>query len=179
VGLASVGLFWFGVIARGQETLPQPKEVFRLESEATLIERMVQGSKSGDNPLKLKYDFVFPDYPAVPKAVDISRRWEPLAEIVEPPYVCYHRLYFEQINSERYGWDLGVFHPLLSAGIFYFDVATLPYHAGTEPLRRYECNTGYYLPGDPVPLLLYPPELSLTGAAAEAAVIGLGFVMFP
>jgi len=99
--------------------------------------------------------------------------------MVEPPYVCYRRLYFEQINSERYGWDLGLGYPLLSAGVFFWDVALLPYHAFTEPFRRYECNAGYCLPGDPVPLLLYPPELNLPGALAEAAVISLGFAIFP
>jgi hypothetical protein len=46
-------------------------------------------------------------------------------------------------------------------------------------LRRYECNAGYYLPGDPMPFLLYPPELSFSGALAEAAIIGLGFAIFP
>jgi hypothetical protein len=159
--------------------LPDPKRVFRLESEPSLLERMAQEAKTGENPLGVKYQFVNPDYPPVSKEKFLVRSWEPLAEWVEPPYVCYRRLYFEQINSERYGWDLGLGHPLLSAGIFYWDVAWLPYHAFTEPFRRYECNTGYGLPGDPMPLLLYPPELNLPGALAEAAVIGLGFVMFP
>lgn len=158
---------------------PDPKRVFRLETEAELTQRLIQNSKTGENPLELKYPFVFPDYPAVTKEKFVARHWDPLTELVEPPYVCYRRLYFEQINSERYGWDLGLGQPLLSAGIFFSDVALLPYHAFTEPLRRYECNAGYYLPGDPVPLLLYPPELSLTGALAEAAVIGSGFAIFP
>ena len=191
-GLALVCSFLFGAATRGQETppkprkaseqyppLPDPQRVFRLESEDTLTERMAREAQRGVNPLKLKYDFVRPDYPAVPKEEYVARPWEPLTEIVEPPYVCYRRLYFEQINSERYGWDFGLVHPLVSAGIFYFDVATRPYHAAEDPLRRYECDTGYFLPGDPVPLLLYTPELSWPGVLAEAAVIGLGFVMFP
>jgi hypothetical protein len=109
----------------------------------------------------------------------VPRQWAPMSEIVEPAYVCYGRLYFEQINSERYGWDLGPLQPLLSAGIFYFDVAFLPYHMGTEPCRWYECSAGYCLPGDPVPLLLYPPELSATGALAEAGTVGLLLMIFP
>ncbi len=158
---------------------PDPQRVFRLESQSELIERMVRESKTGENPLGLKYPFDYPDYPALSKEEFAIRQWEPLTEMVEPPYVCYRRLYFEQINSERYGWDLGLGHPLLSAGVFFWDVAWLPYHAFTEPFRRYECNAGYCLPGDPVPLLLYPPELNLPGALAEAAVIGLGFAIFP
>jgi hypothetical protein len=70
-------------------------------------------------------------------------------------------------------------HPIISAGVFYLDVLTMPYHVGTEPLRTYECNTGYPLPGDPVPLLLYVPQPSLTGLAAEAATIGVLSVVFP
>jgi hypothetical protein len=159
--------------------VPDPKRIFRLESESHLTDRMIQDSKTGENPIEQKYTFVHPDYPAVTKEKYEFRRWEPLTELVEPPYVCYRRLYFEQINSERYGWDLGLGHPLLSAGIFFTDVALLPYHAFTEPFRRYECNAGYYLPGDPVPLMLYPPELNAPGLLAEAAVIGLCFAIFP
>jgi hypothetical protein len=158
---------------------PDPQRVFRLESQAELIERMIRGSKTGENPLNLKYDFLYPDYPAPSKESFALRQWAPLTEMIEPPYVCYHRLYFEQINAERYGWDLGIGHPLLSAGIFYLDVALLPYHVFTEPLRRYECNAGYCLPGDPVPLMLYPPNLNVPGILAEAAAVGLCFVIFP
>ena len=160
-------------------TTPDSQRVFRLESQAELMERMVRDSKTGENPVNLKYEFQYPDYPPPSKETFIARQWAPLTELVEPPYVCYHRLYFEQINAERYGWDLGLGHPLLSAGIFYLDVALLPYHVFTEPLRRYECNAGYYLPGDPVPLMLYPPNLNVPGILAEAAAVGLCFVMFP
>jgi hypothetical protein len=188
-GWALMGLLVLTAATRGQQPsptastpyapLPGPKRVFRLESEAELVQRMAREAKTKQNPVELSYNFVYPDYPRPSKDEFVMRRWDPLTEVVEPPYVCYKRLYFEQINSERYGWDLGVVHPLLSAGVFLYDVALLPYHAFTEPLRRYECNAGYYLPGDPVPLLLYPPEWSLSGALGEAAVIGLGFVMFP
>ena len=44
---------------------------------------------------------------------------------VEPNYVCYNRLYFEQINAERYGWDLGFVAPFISAGEFFKDVVLL------------------------------------------------------
>jgi hypothetical protein len=140
---------------------------------------MAREAKKGNNPVNLKYEIVFPTYAPVPPPQSTFRGWPTLPEYVEPAYVCYGRLFFEQINSERYGWDFGLVHPLISAGIFYWDVATLPYHLGTEPLRCYECNAGYYLPGDPAPLLLYPPKLSVTGTLAEAATIGLLFVIFP
>ena len=159
--------------------LPDPQRVFRLDSEAKLRERMTRDGQLGINPIGLKYEIHFPEYPAVPNAERVARPWAPLTEVVDPPFVCYQRLYFEQLNLERYGWDLGLVSPLVSQGAFYFDLVTLPYHAATEPFRRYECNAGYCLPGDPVPLLLYPPEWSLSGVLAEAAVIGLGFVILP
>jgi hypothetical protein len=99
--------------------------------------------------------------------------------VVEPSYLCYGRLYFEQKNFERYGWDLGPFTPLLSAAGFYWDLAWLPYHLATAPCRQYECSAGYCLPGSPVPLLLYPPELSLTGFVAEAGTVVAMVAIFP
>ncbi len=183
---------FLGSAALAQEAPPQPgkkpdlyltppdrQRVFRLESEGMLMERMAREAPQGLNPLGLRYELVLPSYPPVPPPGYVARPWEPQTEVVEPAYLCYGRLDFEQINSERYGWSLGPLHPLISAGIFYFDVATLPYHAATDPLRRYECNPGYALPGDPMPLLLYRPDLSLSGALAEAAAIGLMFAIFP
>jgi hypothetical protein len=154
-------------------TPPTPEQLFRLESEAALRQRMIQEARRRKLPAPL--------FPADPKVEEeyIPRNFPPMVALVEPSYVCYGRLYFEQRNAERYGWDFGPVHPLVALGVFYFDVATLPYHLGTDPHRRCECSAGYCLPGDPVPLLLYPAELSLTGVAAEAAVIGAGLAIFP
>ncbi len=98
---------------------------------------------------------------------------------MEPNYVWYKRPLFEQKNFERYGWDLQELSPVLSAGAFFMDVALLPYHVGTDPLRCGEANAGYCLPGDPVPLMLYPPEISVTGAFAEAGTIVALLAIFP
>jgi len=98
---------------------------------------------------------------------------------VEPYFVSHKRLLFEQINTERYGWDFGIIDPPISAGLFFADVALLPYHAFTDPFRCCETGAGYCLPGDPVPYLLYPPEYSLTGAVAEAGAIGAVLAIFP
>jgi len=154
---------------------PSLQRVFRLESEAALKERMVREAKKAGKP----YEITFPVEPVVSREPFPGRQWEPMAEVIEPAYVCYGRLYFEQINSERYGWDFGCLHPLVSVGIFYFDVLTLPYHAGTDLCRRYECNAGYPLVGEPVPLRLYRPKLSATGALSEAATVALLAVIFP
>jgi hypothetical protein len=122
---------------------------------------------------------VFPDEPVLPQTPMPPRNFAPMVEVVEPHYVCYRRLYFEQINSERYDWDLGILDPLVEVGKFYWDLAWLPYHMGTRPCEKYECSAGYCLPGDPVPFYLYPPECSLTGAATEAGVVAGLFGLFP
>jgi hypothetical protein len=146
-----------------------PDQGFRVESEATWKERLRREARKGPNPREL----VFPEDPVVSTAVFGVRNWEPMATFTEPAYVCYHPLYFEQINSERYGWDVGVFHPLLSAGIFYFDWVILPYKIAAEPWCRCECSAGLALPGDHVPLVWNGPGFSPAGAAAEAVAIGL------
>ena len=107
------------------------------------------------------------------------RQFPPASIQVEPSYLCYSRLYFEEKNSERYGWDLGFIQPFVSAGAFWWDLVTLPYHIGTRPCQCFDCSSGYCLPGDAVPYLAYPPEVSLTGAAAEVAWTAILFVAFP
>jgi hypothetical protein len=156
-----------------------PQRVFRLESEATLRERMAREALDGNNPVNLKYQIAFPDSLVMPIEGLPVRQWPLMSELADPAFVCYRRLYFQQIDFERYGWGLGLVTPFLSQGAFYVDLFTLPYHIAMEPLRRYECNTGYYLPGDPAPPLLYLPQPSLYGALGEAAVIGLAIAIFP
>ncbi len=144
-----------------------------LESEAALMERMRQEARARGERL------VFPEEPTLAKEPYLGRQWSPLTRVVEPYYVCYGRLLFQQKNFERYGWDLGPITPLISAGKFYWDVLALPYNLGTRPFQQYEVSAGYCLPGDPVPLLLYPTEVSVTGLMAEAAVVTALFFIFP
>lgn len=154
---------------------PGPDRLFRLESEKSYMERIEQEHLQGPEHDRVE----FPEEPPVSTDRYQPRMFPRSTEFVEPNYVCYKRLYFEQLNAERYGWDLGIIHPLLSAGIFYWDLVTLPYHMGTEPFRKFECSAGYCLPGDPVPLLLYPPEFSVTGTVLEAGTIVSLFAIFP
>ena len=42
---------------------------------------------------------------------------------------------------------------------------------GTVRACEREASTGYPLPGDPVPFLLYPPQITVTGVVLEAGVI--------
>jgi hypothetical protein len=154
---------------------PGPHRLFRLESERSLFERMRQEALTQD-----QRRIEFPPEPDVGRGHPWEgRHYAQMAEVVEPCYQCYGRLYFEDLNSERYGWDLGWIQPFVSTAIFAKDVVMLPYHMATDPCRCYECNTGYCLPGDPVPYAIYPPGLSVTGLAAEGAAWVLVAAMFP
>jgi hypothetical protein len=109
----------------------------------------------------------------------VPHSFPPSMERVEPAFVMHKRLLFHDANAERYGWDFGPWQPILSAALFYKDVAFMPYHIGTRPCQCYETSAGYCLPGDPVPYLLYPPELSLTGGLLQAGtVVGIA-ALFP
>jgi hypothetical protein len=154
---------------------PSPDKLFRLDSERNLRERMRQEALSRAEPSRI----VFPEEPPVSKERYFGRRFPRMIEQVEPGYVVYKRLLFEQKNAERYGWSYGPLSPVISAAVFYKDVALLPYHLATRPFQQWETNAGYPLPGDPQPLLLYPEEFSLTGLAAEAAVGTSLFFIFP
>ncbi len=154
--------------------IPGKQRLFgQFESEAALKERMRQEAlRSGER-------LVFPDEPILSREPYPGRHWPALVRHVEPYYVCYGRLLFEQKNLERYGWSLGPVTPLVSAGKFFWDVAWLPYHLATRPCRQYDCSAGHCLPGDPVPLLLYPPEISATGMLTQVGVITGLFFIFP
>jgi hypothetical protein len=133
---------------------PGPQRLFQLESEDAWRERLRQESRRRPTTVQVEFP---PEGAPMTREPYSPRHWPMLFELVEPNYVCYRRLLFEQKNSERYGWDVGILQPFLSAGHFYADVVTLPLELFTWPCRPYECSAGYCLPGDPVPLLLYPP----------------------
>jgi hypothetical protein len=156
-------------------TPPGPDRLFQLEPESGFQARLQNEWRDNGHKDRL----VFPDEPVVSKDTYAGRDWPGYTLAVEPYFVAHKRQLFQQINSERYGWDLGVIDPPLEAGIFFADVALLPYHAFTDPFRCCETGAGYCLPGDPTPYLLYPPEKSLTGALAEAGAVGAVLAIFP
>jgi hypothetical protein len=158
---------------RNLNQVPSLEVLSRLESQEALFRRMTEEARAGNERL------VFPTEPILSKEPFQGRHFVPLAKLVEPAFVVHGRLYFEQPNLERGLWDFGVFTPALSLGKFCWDVAWLPYHAGTRPCQQYDTSAGKCLPGDPTPFYLYPVELSLTGAAAEAAVVTGLVAIFP
>jgi hypothetical protein len=154
---------------------PGPERMFRIRSEVELREQIRQEAREKSPPERA----VFPEEKPVTDEKYAARQFAPQVSLVEPGYVNYDRLYFEDLNSERYGWDLGAAQPLVSTGLFFFDLVTLPYHLASRPFDCIQSSAGYCLPGDPVPYLLYPPDTSTTGALGEAAaIIGL-IAIFP
>jgi hypothetical protein len=146
-----------------------------VQSDAQLMERIRQENRERKTPERI----VFPSDPVLSYDTYQGRKWYPMRLEVAPYYVCHGRLYFQQINAERYGWDLGVLHPLITGAVFLWDFVTFPYQLAMEPCRCFEYNSGWCLPGDPVPLLLYPLEISATGFAAEVGTILTLVAVFP
>jgi hypothetical protein len=155
---------------------PGPTRLYRAESEADLFERIREEHK----PLTKKR-IPFPEEPRLETGAYKARPFPPVCRVVEAHHVVSARgyTYFEELNAERYGWDLGVLQPFLQAGIFYKDLLCWPYQWGQDPCRWCEWNTGYCLPGDPVPYLIYPPGCSVTGAVAEASTLMAFLAIFP
>lgn len=133
-----------------QLTPPGPQRLFRLDSEKELFERMRIERRAIRLPMELP-----PNEEKAAVAALPPRLWPTLSAVAEPSYLCYRRLFFEQLNFERHGWNLGILQPPLSAALFYADVLALPFYWAADPCRGYECNSGLCLPGDPTPLLWY------------------------
>jgi len=156
-------------------TSPPRDILYRVDSEATKIERFRQLRKASG-----RMDLDFPDEDAIRiKATMTKREFQPTQATMQASYVVYQPLYFQQINVERYGWDLGVFQPVVSAGQFYGDVLLFPYKFASNPPWHCTANAGYALPGDPEPLRFLTTPFSWRGVAAQAGVAVGGAAIFP
>lgn len=155
--------------------LPGPDTLFRRYSEQEMQARIREIAKRDPKSPKI----YFPEEPPVSRDTYAGRNFARSVCLVEAGYVCHGRLLFEQPNFERYGWDLGPLTPFVNVGVYWYDMAMLPYHYWTDPCDRWDCSTGKCLPGDRVPFLLYPEKFSVTGLVAEGAVITGGLFVFP
>lgn len=154
--------------------LPGPQRLFMRDSETQFFERLARNVKKKDGTRAL-----FPEETVVSKETYKPRNFPRMVELVEPCYVYHGRLYFEQPNFERAGYNFGVLQPGICLGVFYYDMAMLPYHIWSDLGRNDDTNVGKCLPGDPAPLLLPRERFSVTGLVGAAGTgIGLGF-LFP
>jgi hypothetical protein len=154
--------------------LPEPDLLFRRESEEQALERIRQENTRPGAPR-----VIFPEKAAVSKQPYEPRDFPQTASSVEPGYVAHRRLFFEQPNFDRHLWDVGYLTPYLSAGKFFYDTVLLPYHCGTEPLRRWDASAGKCLPGDDTPLYCYGEKFSVTGLTFQVFSVAGGILIFP
>jgi len=124
----------------------------------------------------------FPALPQVGEGLAYQSKtinYPPMRVNYEPLYVVHRRLHFEELNAERYGWDLGIIQPLVSAAYFYKDVLLWPNSlASGVAYGFWDTNAGKCLPGSPTPYMLYPPGLTITGSVVEGLVItGVSFAI--
>lgn len=154
--------------------LPGPQIQFRRESEAAFYMRIAQTA-----PKQLGQAAIFPVETPVSKEAYQPRVFPPQMAQVEPLFVLHQRLLFEQPNFERGLWDFGIVQPVISLGVFYYDMALLPYHFYSDLRDRSEGNLGKCLPGDQTPLRVPIERFSVTGAIGEVGVIIAGGYLFP
>jgi hypothetical protein len=166
-------------------SLPPREQIFRMRGDVELEKWVMEKVQISQN--------IKPDDPAVKslkfppeeliggveKYVAKTSQYPPQAINIEPTYLIHRRLLFEDLNSERYGWDLGFLQPMLSAACFYKDVLLLPSNVASGFAEGFwDTNAGKCLPGSPTPFMLYPPGLTVTGGTFEGVVVtGLAFVL--
>jgi hypothetical protein len=105
--------------------LPGPQLLFRRDSEREFFERIAQDMKRTPGNMGKP---IFPQEPIISKEAFQIRVFPRMVREIEPCYVCHRRLYFEQPNFERTGYDFGVLTPAMCVGAFYYDLVLLPYH---------------------------------------------------
>jgi hypothetical protein len=151
---------------------PKKSDVFRMDNNAVLEARIRAYVGRIDMPL--------PKLPELTSDKYVNRNYPPSKIELEPGYTVHRRLLFEEKNAERYGWDAGgAVQPFLSTAYFYRDCLFLPYNFASNLHECYDTSAGKCLPGSPVPYFIYPPDLSITGTAAELGVATALAFIFP
>jgi len=145
------------------------------DTEKELEERMRQERRDSS----IGEPIAFPAAPPLSSEPYEPRKFDPAVVLAEPSYVVYRRLYFEEKNSERYGWNIGLLQPGLSSLVFFRDALMFPSNWAAFPCRRFETNAGQCLPGDTVPYSWRPPEVTATGLLAEVGLVALLFASVP
>jgi hypothetical protein len=164
--------------------LPGRNVIFQMYTDPAL-EKIIVDFVANENkidPAKIPFPPVVnrvapPGAVYTPKTVN----YPPGKVFYEPSYVVHRRLHFEEKNAERYGWDFGIVQPVISTLYFYKDTLLWPNSLGTGLVTGFwDTSAGKCLPGSPVPYLLYPPNITMTGMLFEGGLLtGIGFVLAP
>ena len=98
--------------------------------------------------------------PAPPPVGSFSTPFPPRQTLLVPTILCYRPLYFEEKNTERYGWTVPGLQPLISTGYFLptYSSASLQCGGPAPLVVGVQCRLP--APRGPVPYshyLLHPP----------------------
>lgn len=166
---------------------------FRLESNEQLLARVTRElvnearlRTERDKKETFRYDPEYYRVPAEPRLAGADQPFQPKTLTyppyqlaIEPGYVVHRRLHFEEPNSERHLWELGIAQPVVSALYFYKDVLLWPASLASDIHERYDTSAGKCPPGSPYPYSLYPPEIDLLGLGAETSILVGAAFLFP
>ncbi len=109
-----------------------------------------------------------------------GRQFTPSAVEWKASGLCHKPLYFEDVQLERYGHEVGpVLQPLLSSAHFFGNALILPYKMGIHPPNECQYALGYYRPGNCAPYMIQPFPFSLRGAAAQAGFVTGAAALIP
>ncbi len=155
---------------------PKKADVFRLDGDAVRNRRIQKelGDKMDEFPRPA---------PLVPPGTAYAAKtanYPPVMAKVEPSYVIHRRLYFEEPNAERAGWDMGAIQPILSAYRFTRDCVFLPQNFASGFWKnRWDTSAGKCQPGAPTPYYLYPRGYTVSGMLWQVPLtVGLVYI-FP
>lgn len=109
-----------------------------------------------------------------------GRQFIPSAVEWKASGLCHKPLYFEDVQLERYGHEVGpVLQPLLSSAHFFGNMLILPYKMGIHPPGECQYSLGYYRPGNCAPYMIQPFPFSLRGAAVQAGFVTGASALIP
>jgi hypothetical protein len=161
--------------------LESPERIFSMPDDEQL-QRYIRDKMLKENPTADPKELRFPVIPPVGGTaayVPKTGTYPPMQVTYDSTYVVHRRLHFEDKNTERYGWDLGIIQPAVSAFLFYKDVFLWPQSLASGCAYGFwDTNAGKCLPGSPTPYLLYPPGLTITGSVFEGVMVtGISFAI--
>ncbi|MFO0935475.1 MAG: hypothetical protein U0798_03040 [Gemmataceae bacterium] len=118
---------------------PKREDVFRFDSDKVLEERIRR--EAPITAEKRPQDVYFPPVSKPEYAKTLARSMPSMQVTIEPAYVTHRRLFFEQKNTERAGWDYGTAQPIISAFHFYADCdSAVPHGVEFHGTVRHECR---------------------------------------
>ena len=164
--------------------LEDPERIFAMPNDAgleRLIRERIVAKMKKDGKIEEK-SLRFPVIPPVGAGlayVPKTASYPPMQATYDPLYVVHRRLHFEDRNTERQGWDLGIIQPAVSAVLFYKDVFFWPHSLASGCAHGFwDTSAGKCLPGSPTPYLLYPPGLTTSGSVFQTVMVtGMAFAI--